>query len=186
MPSGAMAMPAFPRPLSADTPPAALLPLRERLTVVDPREQVIDVCVVVQDACLGCHFWKRQKMPSGAMPAFFPTPSGGGCVGGWVGGSNPPPALLPPNSPSLSHARRCWMSATSSGMSALAVAAGKARTSPVGQCQLSHSHPVRTACRTPRSPQTHPLSPALRCCSRAEPWRDGGTRRWALGAPGPP
>lgn len=50
---------------------------------------------------------------------------------------------------------------------------------------LSHSHPVRTACRPLRSPQTHLLIPALRCCSRAEPWRDGGTRWWALGAAAP-
>ena len=77
-------------------------------------------------------------------------------------------------------------SATSSGVSALVVTAGKARPSPVGQRQLCHSQPVRTACRPLCSPQTHHLLPALRCCSRAEPCWVGGTRQWVLGAPGPP
>ena len=115
---------------------------------------IIHVQDVVRDVYFGCHFWKRKKIPTGVKPAFPHQ----------MGANTPPPALLPPNSPLLIQARRSLMLVMSSGISELGVAAGKARKSPVRQRHLSHSHPVRTACRPLCSPQTHHLIPALRCC----------------------
>ena len=111
---------------------------------------IIHVRDVVRDLYFGCHYWKRKKIPTGVMSAFPHQ----------IGANTPPPALLPPNSQLFIQVRRSLMLEMSSRMSELVVAVGKARTSLVRQCQLSHSHPVQTAC----SPQTHHLIPELRCC----------------------
>ena len=108
--------------------------------------------------CPGRLFWvpllEEEENPHGGN-ASFPTPARG---------KHPPASSAAPNSPLFIQVRRALKSVMSSWMSELVVAAGKARTSPVRQCHLFHSHPVRTACRPLCSRQTHHLIPALRCC----------------------
>ncbi|XP_048806324.1 uncharacterized protein LOC125695654 [Lagopus muta] len=53
---------------SAQTAPSSCA--APKLTAVDPGEQLVHVCGVVQDAWVGCHFWGRKKMPRGALPPF--------------------------------------------------------------------------------------------------------------------
>ena len=138
IPSGAM--PAFPEPLGADSPPAAVLLPNSPLLIHASSSSMSSVSSRMP--VLAVTSGKGRKSPEGhcqlSRAHSVPTP---------------PPAVLPPNSPSSIQVRSSSMSsATSSGVSALVVTAGKARPSPVGQRQLCHSQPVRTACRPLCSP----------------------------------
>ena len=148
-------MPASPHPLSADNPRQLCCPQTHRCS----SKPGAHPCPAYHP---GRHpgplFWvpllEEEENPH-AGNASFPTPARG---------KHPPASSAAPNSPLFIQVRRALKSVMSSWMSELVVAAGKARTSPVRQWQLSHSHPVRTACRPLCSRQTHHLIPALRCC----------------------